>query len=53
MWPRMIVVSESCIPSCVNSSSAEAPATISGVTSGTSISTFAAPLQRVLARTSP
>ncbi len=33
--------------------SAEMPATISGVTSGTSISTLAAGLQRVRARTSP
>ena len=40
MWASMIVVSDSCIPSWVNSSSAETPATISGVTSGISISTF-------------
>ena len=49
----MIVVSESCSPICVNSSSADTPATISGVTSGISIRMFAAPLQRVRARTSP
>jgi hypothetical protein len=53
MCPSTIVVSDSCRPIWVNSSSAEAPATISGVTSGTSISTLAVPLQRVRARTSP
>ena len=41
------------MPSCVNSSSADTPATISGVTSGISISTLAPPAQRVRARTSP
>ena len=53
MWASMIVVSESCMPICVNSISAETPATISGVTSGISISTLALPAQRVRARTSP
>ncbi len=53
MCARTIVVSESSSPTCVNSSSAEAPATISGVTSGTSISTFAESDQRVRARTRP
>ena len=37
----------------MNSSSADTPATISGVTSGISISTLAPPAQRVRARTSP
>ena len=53
MWASMIVSSDSRIPSWVNSSSADTPATISGVTSGTSIRTFAPPVQRVRARTSP
>ena len=53
MWAIMIVVSESCMPTCVNSISAETAATISGVTSGISISTLALPAQRVRARTSP
>ena len=53
MWPRMIVVSESWRPTCVNTSSADTPATISGVTSGTSIRTFSELLQRVRERTSP
>ena len=53
MCASTIVVSESSSPTCVNRSSAEAPATISGVTSGTSISTFALSDQRVRARTSP
>ncbi len=39
--------------SCVNRISAETAATISGVTSGISISTLALPAQRVRARTSP
>ena len=47
MWASMIVSSESCIPSWVNSSSADTPATISGVTSGISIRMFAPPTQRV------
>ena len=41
------------MPICVNSTSAETAATISGVTSGISISTLALPAQRVRARTSP
>ena len=53
MWASMIVSSDSRIPICVNSSSADTPATISGVTSGISISTLALPAQRVRARTSP
>ena len=53
MCARMIVVSESWSPICVKRSSAEAPATISGVTSGISISTFAVSDQRVRARTRP
>ena len=50
MWASMIVSSDSRSPTCVNSSSAETPATISGVTSGISISTLALPAQRVRAR---
>ena len=53
MWASMIVSSDSRSPSCVNSSSAETPATISGVTSGISIRMLALPAQRVRARTSP
>ena len=53
MWARMIVVIESSSPICVNSSSADAPATISGVTSGISIRMLAAFDQRVRVRTSP
>ena len=53
MCAIMIVVSESCMPICVNRISAETAATISGVTSGISISTLALPAQRVRARTSP
>jgi hypothetical protein len=53
MWPRMIVVSDSWRPTWVNTSSAETPATISGVTSGTSIRMFSPPLQRVRERTRP
>ena len=53
MWASMMVSSDSLQPSCVNNSSADTPATISGVTSGTSIRTLAPPTQRVRARTSP
>ena len=53
MWAITIVQNESWIPSWEKISSAEMPATISGVTSGISIRTFAAGLQRVRARTSP
>ena len=54
MWAIVIVSSESRMPICVNSSSADTPATISGVTSGISISTLALPEnQRVRARTRP
>ncbi len=48
-----IVQNESAIPICEKIRSAEIPVTISGVTSGTSMSTFAAGFQRVRARTSP
>ena len=41
MWASVIVASDSRMPTCVKSRKAETPATISGVTSGTSISTFA------------
>ena len=41
MWAITIVQNESAIPSWLKISSAEIPATISGTTSGTSISTFA------------
>ena len=53
MWASMIVSSDSRSPSWVNSSSADTPATISGVTSGISIRMLAPPTQRVRARTSP
>ncbi len=53
MWASTIVVSDSSSPICVNSSSAEAPATISGVTSGISARMFHALAQRVRVRTSP
>src|SRR5689334_22979976 len=53
MWASTIVQNESWTPSWEKMISAEIPATISGVTSGISISTFAAGLQRVRARTSP
>ena len=53
MWAITIVQNESWIPSWEKISSAEIPATISGVTSGISISTFAAGLQRVARRTRP
>ena len=46
------VSSESCHPICVNSTSAETAATISGVTSGTSMRMLALPAQRLRARTS-
>ena len=53
MWAITIVQNESWIPSWEKIISAEIPATISGVTSGTSISTFAPGAQRVRARTRP
>ena len=53
MWAITIVQNESWMPSWEKMISAEIPATISGVTSGISISTLAAGLQRVRARTSP
>ena len=48
----MIVSSESSVPIWVNSTSAETPATISGVTSGISISTLLDCATRERARTS-
>ena len=53
MWAITIVQNESWMPSWEKISSAEIPATISGVTSGISIRTLAAGLQRVRARTRP
>ena len=53
MWASTIVVSDSSSPTCVKSSSADAPATISGVTRGMSIRMLAAFDQRVRVRTSP
>ena len=47
MWAITIVQNESWMPSWEKMISAEIPATISGVTRGISISTFAAGLQRV------
>ena len=53
VWAIITVSSERWTLSCVNRSSAPTPATISGVTSGTSIRMFAAGLQRVRERTRP
>ena len=53
MCASTIVVSESARPTWVNSSSADTPATISGVTSGISIITLAPSDQRVRERTRP
>ena len=53
MWAITIVQNESAIPSWLKIRSAEIPATISGTTSGTSISTFAPGAQRARERTSP
>ena len=53
MWAITIVQNESAIPSWLKISSAEIPATISGTTSGNSMSTFAPGAQRARARTSP
>ena len=53
MCASTIVVTESSRPTCVNSSRAETPATISGVTSGTSIRMLKLSDQRVRERTSP
>ena len=53
MWAIAIVSSDSRMPIWVNSSSADTPATISGVTSGISISTLALPEYQVRARTRP
>ena len=54
MWASMIVSSDSRSPSCVKSRNADTPATISGVTSGTSMRTFALPATSASAtRTSP
>jgi hypothetical protein len=49
----MIVFSDRSSPIWVNSSSADTPATISGVTSGISMRMLRLLLQRVRARTSP
>ena len=53
MWASVIVSSDSRAPSWVKSRKADTPATISGVTSGTSMRMFALVAKRERARTSP